>query len=56
MKCPFRVNISWGYKPISDNGYLQTRQEETYPECYGNDCPFYDGYSGCTRINYESDD
>ena len=52
MKCPFRNGVKYELKNAGDS-IVVTSQEEYYPECYGNDCPYYI-YSGrCAAIEKE---
>ena len=52
MICPFRNKTTYEIKEIAGAPVL-VGQEESYPECYENDCPYYDYYDGCKAIENE---
>lgn len=55
MKCPFRIDIEFGYKEVGNNTYLTASQREVFPECITDDCPFYEWDGSCKRIEYADD-
>lgn len=54
MICPFRVGVAFEYITKKDkdgnNEYLEKEQRAVYPPCYLDECPYYDGFGGCKRI------
>lgn len=54
MVCPFRVGVAFEYITKKDkdgnNEYLEKEQRAVYPPCYLDECPYYDGFGGCKRI------
>lgn len=56
MVCPFRVGAKFEYALIGDDesnpeNYVQVAQTAVYPKCYLDECPYYDGYGGCKRLD-----
>lgn len=41
MICPFRSDIDFDYE-IRNSQVVENAQHMKYPECYGEECPFYD--------------
>lgn len=39
MICPFRSETHYDYANIDGNAIVIDTQTETFPECYGNQCP-----------------
>lgn len=53
MKCPCRLNKEYDVKQIGNNAFI-TAEREVYPDCYEDECPFYDSYSGrCRQVDKE---
>ena len=52
MICPFRNGIAYEVKKIVDTAII-TKQEEYYPECYEEECPYYSYPNGCEAVNKE---
>lgn len=52
MKCPFRTKVVREYERVKDVCLLKEECIE-YPECYGDECPFYNNITGCTRSDEE---
>ncbi len=56
MKCPFRIDLEYEYvqlisgKDDKEDSYLEKAQRQRYPECEGDECPFY-AYGACERVN-----
>lgn len=43
MVCPMRLNVKMSYETNETlKTVVCTSKEETYPECYGEECPWYD--------------
>lgn len=43
MVCPMRLNTKMEYESNEKiKAVVLTSKEETYPECYGEECPWYD--------------
>lgn len=57
MICPFRIEVikHYAHMPVSANSdkteLKEISEEEIYPECYGDICPFYDYTMVCSRVN-----
>lgn len=41
MICPFRSETHYEYANIDGNAIVIDTQTETFPECYGGQCPLY---------------
>lgn len=52
MICPFRNGVQYELKNVGDSVVI-TRQEEYYPKCYEEDCPYYTYPDGCAAVNKE---
>lgn len=54
MICPFRGGVKMSYIEVQgkegDTDYLIKEQTPFYPECYGDDCPFYNWNGSCDRV------
>lgn len=53
MVCPFRT--AWKYE-LEEVGGLRptvTYQEQVFPECYEEECPYYEYPNGCAAVNKE---
>ena len=53
MKCPFRKIVI--HKPEVHDGYYKRYAQdiEEYPDCYEDECPFYEWKSKCKRSKDE---
>lgn len=50
MKCPCRLNKEYDVKQMG-NGVFITAEREVYPDCYEDECPFYDScYDRCNYV------
>ena len=57
MKCPFRNGVKFDLKKVGDsNSIVITSQEEYYPECYEEECPYYEYPNGCAAVDKEIGD
>ncbi len=52
MKCPFRTKVVREYERVENTCLLKEERIE-YPECYEDECPFYNTITGCTRTDEE---
>lgn len=52
MKCPFRNGVKFEYKG-AEGRIVVTSQEEYYPDCYEEDCPYYSYPNGCAAVDKE---
>lgn len=52
MRCPFRLSVSFEYVKVdgTESDYLEKSQLQEYPECYENECPYFDYHGNCDRI------
>ena len=41
MICPFRTETHYEYANLDGNAVVVDTQTETFPECYGLQCPLY---------------
>lgn len=41
MICPFRTDIHYEYASLDGNAVVVDSQSETFPKCYGSQCPLY---------------
>lgn len=39
--CPFRTEIHYEYVSLNGEATVLDSQKETFPECYGMECPLY---------------
>ena len=57
MVCPYRKRIERDTcrtgERFQETPRELTKEEETFPECQGNECPFYDQRIGCRRAMKE---
>lgn len=54
MKCPFRTKLVRELEKAG-NTYLVKSENIEYPDCYEEECPFFDSIStmsGCKRTEY----
>ena len=52
MKCPFRNGVKFDLKKVMDS-VVVTSQEEYYPDCYEEECPYYLYPNGCAAVDKE---
>lgn len=50
MICPFRNGIAYDIKVFNTTPVVVS-QEEFYPKCYEEECPYYDYYNKCKAID-----
>ena len=55
MICPFRTGMKFDIHKIGDSAVIKS-QEEYYPPCYEEDCPYYEYPNGCAAVNKEISD
>ena len=55
MKCPFRINVEFFYEKIegTESDYLEKGQYQEYADCYEDECPYYNRYGYCSRVEDE---
>ena len=57
MICPFRMTIEFEYvaltskKEDEEPSYLEKAQRQVYPPCMEDECPYYNKYGYCTRVD-----
>lgn len=50
MVCPFRVKMTYEYEVnMGTNRILEKSQTQEYPECYEDECPFWNANDLCER-------
>ena len=55
MICPFRNGVKYDIHKIGDNAVIKN-QEEYYPDCYEDECPYYNAYNNvCEAVLKELD-
>lgn len=52
MKCPFRSGIKYDIAAY-DKVVAVKKTEEFYPDCYEEECPYYEYPNGCAAVNKE---
>ena len=56
MKCPCRLDKEYEVIEIGGSVFI-TAEKEVYPDCYEDECPFYDScYSRCKYVENELED
>lgn len=56
MICPFRLNVEFEYvalpcKKDEEPSYLEKAHRQVYPPCMEDECPYYNKYGYCNRID-----
>ena len=56
MICPFRVGAKFEYTVVGNDksnpeNYIQIAQTAVFPPCYEDECPYYNAYGGCNRVD-----
>ena len=54
MVCPYRSGVKFEIAEVGNKTVI-TSQEEYYPECYEEECPYWE-YTGCQLITKELED
>ena len=52
MICPFRTGVNFETEEVGNKIVIRS-QEEYYPECYQEDCPYYQFPNGCGIVEKE---
>lgn len=53
MKCPYRVMVIHHDGERGEYTYIPQREIEEYPECYREECPFYEEHNVCKKVKAE---
>lgn len=55
MICPYRHGMKFDVGAVNGKVVI-TSQEEFYPECYEDDCPYWDYFGKCKAIENGMED
>lgn len=53
MVCPFRIDVEREYGKVvagDSSAIMETAVREIFPECQGEECPYYSFIDSCSRI------
>ena len=53
MRCPYRVMITHQDREEGEYTYRPQREIEEYPQCYHEECPFYEEHNVCKNVKAE---